>query len=71
MKDLSNIKCCFPIISGNVYHVYEKEYSYFSLIHPREWNYAPPSFIGKYSGSYLYDYDKTFKLVSTYYSNET
>ncbi len=60
--NLHNVKCKFTKISGNVYHLYKdhNDNYYFSMLSKSNWNDKPPHI---YIASYLYDYDKCFKLI--------
>ena len=61
-KNLHEVECKFEKQSGNVYHLYKNNDSYyFSILSPNDWNNKPPH---KYISSYLYDYDKCFRLYS-------
>ena len=60
--NLHNVDCKFVKISGNVYHLYKDHNNnyYFSMLSKSNWNDKPPHI---YIASYLYDYDKCFKLI--------
>ena len=61
-EELHNLTCNFKIVSGNSYHLYEKNNKkYFSLIGPDEWNDHDESRF--FLGTYFYDHDKSFNLV--------
>lgn len=59
--NLHNVECKFKKKSGQVYHLYKKNDNYyFSMLSMDDWNHNPPH---TYISSYLYDYDKCFRLV--------
>ena len=60
--NLHNVDCKFVKISGNVYHLYKDNNNnyYFSMLSKSNWNDKPPHI---FIASYLYDYDKCFKLI--------
>ena len=61
-KNLHEVECKFAKQSGNIYHLYKNgDDYYFSLLSLHDWNNNPPH---KYISSYLYDYDKCFRLYS-------
>ena len=61
--NLHEVKCGFKKISGNNYHLYKKDGSYyFSLLSPSDWNEKPPN---EFVASYLFDFDKSFKLITS------
>jgi len=61
-KNLHEVECKFAKQSGNIYHLYKNDDDYyFSLLSLHDWNNNPPH---KYISSYLYDYDKCFRLYS-------
>ena len=60
--NLHEIECKFKKVSGNTYHLYKKNGKdyFFSMLSPNDWN-KETSF--EYVASYLYDFDKCFRLV--------
>ena len=66
IDDLHSIDCAFEKVSGNTYHVYEKDSKkYLSMLSPDDWNGSVPLFVGIYIESVYYDYDKTFKSIQS------
>lgn len=62
---LHKIKKNFRLVSGNTYHLYEKNgEKFFSLISKDEWfGRNKNSDIIEFKGSYYYDHDKQFVLL--------
>ncbi len=60
--NLHEVECLFQKVSGNTYFLYKKKNNkyFFSILSPNDWNNNPPH---EFINSYLYDYDKSFKLV--------
>lgn len=61
-SNLHDVKCSFKKVSGNHYHLYKKsdDTYFFSILSKKDWNENPPH---EYVATYLYDYDKCFRLV--------